>query len=125
MLNADASDAGNHTHTVTGSGTVTVPTISATSNKKLSVTVTKDIDFLTGVTPVVSKLSTVSIVPAKSNGTVTPASAKAVTAASIVDTGSTGIAFVSDITIGSADTTVSVSGNTSEAGTHTHDVTIS
>ena len=315
VLNADASDAGNHTHTVTGSGTVTVPTISATSNKKLSVTVTKDTDFLTGVTPVVSKLSTVSIVPAKSNGTVTPAvavevanrptktvystvtaskategspliygtanraatattvgnaniatqattvgnadvgaignvavsttdpnkkvydahynevtecleltsvtlqtasitqaaasttsihgavasttqiygaetsettftpytfadvtasnitantavdvakagtavnvatvdtaidvatgklsttaagdsiltgitpaSAKAVTAASIVDTGSTGIAFVSDITIGSADTTVSVSGNTSEAGTHTHNVTIS
>lgn len=72
-LNADTAEAGNHKHTVSASGTVAVPTVSATSNKKLSVTVTKDTDFLTGVTPVVSKLSTVSIIPAKSNGTVTPA----------------------------------------------------
>ena len=314
-LSVSASEVPNHKHTVSASGTVAVPTVSATSNKKLSVSVTKDTDFLTGVTPVVSKLNTVSIVPAKSNGTVipavaveaenrptktvyegvtaskatagtpivygnanrattattvgnanvdtkattvgnanvgaaakvavsvkeagknvydakydetteclqltavsletaaisqavastasifgavasttsiygaetsdteftpytfadvtasritantavnvakagtavnvatvdtaidvatgklsttasgdsiltgvTPASAKAVTAASIVDTGSTGVAFVSDITIGSADTTVNVSGNTSEAGKHTHEVTIS
>lgn len=72
-LSVSASEVPNHKHTVSASGTVTVPTVSATSNKKLSVTVTKDTDFLTGVTPVVSKLSTVSIVPAKSNGTVIPA----------------------------------------------------
>ena len=72
-LSVSAFEVPNHKHTVTASGTVTVPTVSATSNKKLSVTVTKDTDFLTGVTPVVSKLSTVSIIPAKSNGTVTPA----------------------------------------------------
>ena len=72
-LSVSASEVPNHKHTVAASGTVTVPTVSATSNKKLSVTVTKDTDFLTGVTPVVSKLSTVSIIPAKSNGTVTPA----------------------------------------------------
>ena len=56
---------------------------------------------------------------------VTPASAKAVTAASIVDTGSTGVAFVSAITVGTTDKTVSVSGETSEAGKHTPTVTIS
>lgn len=72
-LTANASEVANHKHTVSASGTVAVPTVSATSNKKLSVTVTKDTDFLTGVTPVVSKLSTVSIIPAKSNGAVTPA----------------------------------------------------
>ena len=72
-LSVSASEVPNHKHTVAASGTVTVPTVSATSNKKLSVTVTKDTDFLTGVTPVVSKLNTVSIVPAKSNGTVIPA----------------------------------------------------
>ena len=72
-LSVSASEVPNHKHAVTASGTVTVPTVSATSNKKLSVTVTKDTDFLTGVTPVVSKLNTVSIVPAKSNGTVIPA----------------------------------------------------
>lgn len=72
-LSVSASEVPNHKHTVSASGTVAVPKVSATSNKKLSVTVTKDTDFLTGVTPVVSKLSTVSIVPAKSNGTVTPA----------------------------------------------------
>ena len=72
-LSTSASEVANHKHTVAASGTVTVPTVSATGNKKLSVTVTKDTDFLTGVTPVVSKLNTVSIIPAKSNGTVTPA----------------------------------------------------
>ena len=72
-LSVSASEVPNHKHTVSASGTVAVPTVSATSNKKLSVTVTKDTDFLTGVTPVVSKLNTVSIIPAKSNGTVTPA----------------------------------------------------
>lgn len=72
-LSVSASEVPNHKHTVAASGTVAVTTVSATSNKKLSVTVTKDTDFLTGVTPVVSKLSTVSIIPAKSNGTVTPA----------------------------------------------------
>ena len=72
-LSVSASEVANHKHTVTASGTVTVPTVSATSNKKLSVSVTKDTYFLTGVTPIVSKLSTVSIIPAKSNGTVTPA----------------------------------------------------
>ena len=72
-LSVSADEVPNHKHTVTASGTVAVPTVSATSNKKLSVTVTKDTDFLTGVTPVVSKLNTVSIVPAKSNGTVIPA----------------------------------------------------
>lgn len=56
-----ASNAGNHTHTVTGS--VTVPTVSATSNKKLSVSVTKD-NFLTSVTPTNAKLVTTSIKPA-------------------------------------------------------------
>ena len=72
-LSVSASEVPNHKHTVSASGTVAVPTVSATSNKKLSVTVTKDTDFLTSVTPVVSKLETVSIIPAKSNGTVTPA----------------------------------------------------
>lgn len=72
-LSVSASEVPNHKHTVTASGTVDVPNISATSNKKLSVTVTKDTDFLISVTPVVSKLETVSIIPAKSNGTVTPA----------------------------------------------------
>ena len=72
-LSVSADEVPNHKHTVSASGTVTVPTVSATSSKKLSVTVTKDTDFLTGVTPIVSKLSTVSIIPAKSNGTVTPA----------------------------------------------------
>lgn len=72
-LSIHADEVPNHKHPVSASGTVTVPTVSATSNKKLSVTVTKDTDFLTGVTPVVSKLETVSIIPAKSNGTVTPA----------------------------------------------------
>lgn len=72
-LSVSASEVPNHKHIVAASGTVAVPTVSATSNKKLSVTVTKDTDFLTSVTPVVSKLSTVSIVPAKSNGTVIPA----------------------------------------------------
>lgn len=72
-LSVSADEVPNHKHTVSASGTVTVPTVSATSSKKLSVTVTKDTDFLTGVTPVVSKLNTVSIIPAKSNGTVTPA----------------------------------------------------
>ena len=72
-LSVSADEVPNHKHTVSASGTVTVPTVSATSNKKLSVSVTKDTDFLTGVTPIVSKLSTVSIIPAKSNGTVTPA----------------------------------------------------
>ena len=56
---------------------------------------------------------------------VTTASDKAVTAASIVDTGSTGVAFVSNITIGTTDKTVSVSGDTSEAGKHTPTVSIS
>ena len=83
-LGVSASEVANHKHTVAASGTVTVPTISATSNKKLSVTVTKDTDFLTGVTPVVSKLSTVSIVPAKSNGTVTPAVAVEVFSAAVL-----------------------------------------
>lgn len=72
-LSVSASEVPNHKHTVSASGTVAVPTVSAISNKKLSVSVTKDTDFLTGVTPIVSKLSTVSIIPAKSNGTVTPA----------------------------------------------------
>lgn len=72
-LSVSADEVPNHKHTVSASGTVAVPTVSATSNKKLSVTVTKDTDFLTSVTPVVSKLETVSIIPAKSNGTVTPA----------------------------------------------------
>ncbi|MDY2736618.1 hypothetical protein, partial [Intestinibacter sp.] len=71
-LSVSADEVPNHKHTVSASGTVAVPAISATSNKKLSVTV-EDKDFLTGVTPVVSKLETVSIIPAKSNGTVTPA----------------------------------------------------
>ena len=51
--------------------------------------------------------------------------AQAVTSASIDDTQTTGVAFVSSITIGSTDKTVSVSGNTSEAGAHTHPVTLS
>lgn len=72
-LSVSASEVPNHKHTVSASGTVAVPTVSATSSKKLSVTVTKDTDFLTSVTPVVSKLETVSIIPAKANGTVTPA----------------------------------------------------
>ena len=78
----------------------------------------------TAVTVATGRLSTTASGDSILTG-VTPASAKAVTAASIVDTGSTGVAFVSDITIGSADTTVNVSGNTSEAGKHTHEVTIS
>lgn len=72
-LSANASEAANHKHTVTASGSVSVPTVTATSNKKLNVTVTKDTDFLTSVTPVVSKLSTVSIIPAKAGGSVIPA----------------------------------------------------
>lgn len=72
-LTASASEVANHKHTVSASGIVAVPTVSATSNKKLSVTVTKDTDFLTGVTPVVSKLDTISIVPAKAGGSVIPA----------------------------------------------------
>ena len=56
---------------------------------------------------------------------ITPASAKAVTGASIIDTATTGVAFVSTITVDSEDKQVSISGNTSEAGKHTHTVTIS
>lgn len=62
-FNTDVGDAGNHTHSFSGSGPVTVPKVSATSNKKLSVSVNKD-NFLTGITPTKAKLVITSIKPA-------------------------------------------------------------
>lgn len=62
-INTDVGNAGNHTHSFSGSGQVTVPKVSATSNKKLSVSATKD-NFLVGVTPTKAKLVTTSIKPA-------------------------------------------------------------
>lgn len=62
-INTDVGNAGNHTHSFSGSGTVNVPKVSATSNKKLSVSVTKD-NFLASVTPTKAKLVTTPIKPA-------------------------------------------------------------
>ena len=71
-LEASTSSAGNHTHSVSGSGTITVPKVSATSNKKLSLSV-KDANFLSSVKTTTANLATTSITPAVAGGTIKPA----------------------------------------------------
>lgn len=71
-LEASTSSAGNHTHSVSGSGTITVPKVSATSNKKLSLSV-KDANFLSSVKTTTANLVTTSITPAAAGGTIKPA----------------------------------------------------